>query len=84
MRGAPDVAPEVALRLVGAAASGRAGDGRGPRRHRVQALAARMCSASAANVASGTGSAEKTQGSAVQMPCPSKAWATSISVTLVT
>ena len=38
-----------------------------------QALAARMCSASAANVVSGSGSPEKTQGWAVQIPCPSKA-----------
>ena len=49
-----------------------------------QALAARMCSAAAARVVSGRGSEEKAQGSAVQMPCPSKAWERSTRTTLCT
>ena len=50
----------------------------------VHALAARMSAASAARVASGTGSPEKIQGSAVQTPCPSTAAEMSTRVTLVT
>ncbi len=49
-----------------------------------QALAAKMCSASAASVVSGTGSPENTQGCAVQIPCPSRAPETSTRVTFST
>ena len=69
VRGAPHVVLQVPLGRQGGRASGR-------RRTAapwstsvpVHALAARMRSASAARVASGTGSPENTQGSAVQIP----------------
>ena len=50
----------------------------------VHAFAARTSAASAARVASGTGSPEKIHGSEVQTPCPSTAAETSTRVTLLT
>ena len=82
--GAPHVTLEVVLGRLGGGRREVQGRPTGKASVSRQALAATMCSASAASVVSASGSPENDHGSAVHMPWPSKHDATSTRRTLVT